>query len=115
MNEWDLRPARDLGLPPVQRFRSFQRESGLIQTAFHQAWWWMVYGYLSVGHRLKVIGRERIPTKPPFILLSNHCSHLDALVLAAPLSCACATRYFQLPRATSSSRRPRWRRLRPES
>jgi 1-acyl-sn-glycerol-3-phosphate acyltransferase len=86
VDEWDLRPARDLGLPPVQRFRSFQRESGLIQTAFHQAWWWLVHGYLSVGHRLKVIGRERIPAEPPFILLANHSSHLDALVLAAPLS-----------------------------
>jgi 1-acyl-sn-glycerol-3-phosphate acyltransferase len=86
MNEWDLKPARDLGLPPGQRFRSFQRESGLLQTAFHQAWWWWVYAYLKAGHRLKIIGRERIPTAPPFILLANHCSHLDALVLAAPLS-----------------------------
>lgn len=85
MDEWDLRPARDHGLTPGQRFRSFQRESGLIQTAFHQAWWRLVHGYLSVGHRLKVIGRERIPAEPPFILLANHSSHLDALVLAAPL------------------------------
>jgi 1-acyl-sn-glycerol-3-phosphate acyltransferase len=86
MDEWDLRPAGDLGLPPTQRFRSFQRESGLIQTAFHQTWWWLVRGYLSVGHRLKIIGGERIPTQPPFILLANHSSHLDALVLAAPLA-----------------------------
>jgi 1-acyl-sn-glycerol-3-phosphate acyltransferase len=86
LDEWEMRPARDWGLLPVQRFRSFQRESGLIQTAFHQAWWWMVYGYLIVGHRLKIVGRERIPSQPPFILLANHCSHLDALVLAAPLS-----------------------------
>jgi 1-acyl-sn-glycerol-3-phosphate acyltransferase len=85
MDEWDLRPARDLGLPPVQRFRSFQRESGLIQTAFHQAWWWLVRGYLSIGHRLRIIGREHIPAQPPFILLANHSSHFDALVLAAPL------------------------------
>src|SRR6266852_414640 len=85
MDEWNLQPARDLGLPPGQRFRSFQRESGLVQTAFHQTWWWLVRGYLSVGHRLKIIGREHIPTQPPFILLANHSSHLDALVLAAPL------------------------------
>jgi 1-acyl-sn-glycerol-3-phosphate acyltransferase len=96
VNEWDLQPARDLGLPPVQRFRSFQRESGLVQTVFHQAWWWLVHGYLSVGHRLKVIGRERIPAEPPFILLANHSSHLDALVLAAPLPWRLRDRIFPI-------------------
>ena len=80
MDEWKLQPARDLGLGPVQRFRSFDRESGLVQTALHQLWWNLVRGYLAFGHRLKIIGRERIPTQPPFLLVANHASHLDALV-----------------------------------
>jgi 1-acyl-sn-glycerol-3-phosphate acyltransferase len=85
VDEWQLRPARDLGLGPVQRFRSFERESGLVQTALHQIWWNLVRGYLSFGHGLKIIGREHIPVQPPFLLVANHSSHLDALVLAAPL------------------------------
>jgi 1-acyl-sn-glycerol-3-phosphate acyltransferase len=85
VEEWKLQPARDMGLDPVQRFRSFDRESGLVQTALHQIWWILVRGYLSFGHRLKIIGRERIPTDPPFLLVANHASHLDALVLATPL------------------------------
>jgi 1-acyl-sn-glycerol-3-phosphate acyltransferase len=86
VDDWDLRPARDLGLPPGQRFRSLWRESGLASTAFHQAWWGLVRLYLGVAHRLRVLGREHLPAEPPFILAANHSSHLDAMVLAAPLS-----------------------------
>jgi 1-acyl-sn-glycerol-3-phosphate acyltransferase len=32
-----------------------------------------------------VFGRKNIPARPPFLLVANHSSHLDALVLAAPL------------------------------
>ncbi len=85
MPDWKLEPARDLGMPPVDRARSLQRESGLISTGFHLAWWSMVRGYLGVWHRLTISGQEHIPAQPPFILIANHASHLDALVLAAPL------------------------------
>src|SRR4030095_4201448 len=36
-------------------------------------------------HRLTVHGIENVPTAPPFVLVANHASHLDALVLAAAL------------------------------
>jgi 1-acyl-sn-glycerol-3-phosphate acyltransferase len=85
MEDWKHQPARDLNLSFGQRLRSFQRESGLIDTLFHQVWWNFVHGYLSLGHRLRVSGRENIPAQPPFLLVANHASHLDALVLAAPL------------------------------
>jgi 1-acyl-sn-glycerol-3-phosphate acyltransferase len=81
-----MEKARDLVLSPDQRVRSLWRESGLASTAFHQVWWGLVRLYLGVAHRLRVIGREHLPTEPPFILAGNHSSHLDALVLAAPLS-----------------------------
>ena len=85
MEPWKLQPARDFGLPLSQRLRSVNREPGLIDTGLHIAWWRIVRVYLLLAHRLKVEGRERLPAKPPFILVSNHQSHLDALVLASQL------------------------------
>jgi 1-acyl-sn-glycerol-3-phosphate acyltransferase len=85
MDDWKHEPARDLQLSFGQRLRSFQRESGLVDTVLHQVWWNFVHGYLALGHRLTVSGRKNIPAHPPFLLVANHSSHLDALVLAAPL------------------------------
>ncbi len=45
----------------------------------------MVRVYLNLFHRLKIVGREYLPAEPPFVLVANHCSHLDALILAAAL------------------------------
>jgi 1-acyl-sn-glycerol-3-phosphate acyltransferase len=96
LDDWKLQPARDLGLGPIQRFRSFDRESGLIQTVLHQIWWSLVRGYLSFAHRLSIIGSSGIPTEPPFLLVANHTSHLDALVLAAPLNWRLRDRIFPI-------------------
>jgi 1-acyl-sn-glycerol-3-phosphate acyltransferase len=85
MQDWKLEPARDLGLPPGERLRSLDRESGLISSALHQAWWALVRSYLAVWHRLHIVGWEHVPREPSFVLVANHTSHLDALVLAAPL------------------------------
>ena len=86
MERWDLQPARDLGLTPGQRLRSLRRESGLISSGLHLAWWTLVRGYLAVWHRLAISGQRHLPAEPPFVLVANHTSHLDAFVLAAPLS-----------------------------
>ena len=85
MDDWNYKPAGDLGLSHDQAFKSLKRESGLISTALHWLWWSFVRTYLSIWHRLKVEGRENLPKVPPFVLVANHSSHLDALVLAAPL------------------------------
>ncbi len=95
MDNWRLQPARDLGLPLRDRLRSLRRESGLIETIARLGWWSAVRSYLAVSHRLSIRGREQIPAEPPFILVSNHTSHLDTLVLA------------------SSLRRPLWDRVFP--
>jgi 1-acyl-sn-glycerol-3-phosphate acyltransferase len=48
--------------------------------------WWRAIGlWLSLYHRLEVEGREHLPPHPPFVLVSNHASHLDAVVLLASL------------------------------
>lgn len=94
MEPWKLEPAHDHGLSPVDAARSLKRESGLIHTAGHFAWSAMVRSYLRIYHRLSVQGREHLPTEPPFILIANHASHLDALVLAATLPIRSCDRIF---------------------
>ncbi len=96
MDEWKLVPAKDHGLKPGQRLRSLSRESGLLETAGHMIWWSMVRAYLGLYHQLRIHGRRNIPTEPPFILAANHASHLDALVLAAPLPLHLRDRIFPI-------------------
>ncbi|MDZ4860988.1 MAG: lysophospholipid acyltransferase family protein [Candidatus Hydrogenedentes bacterium] len=83
MQKWNLKPARDLGMPLNKSLRSLQRENGLIATAFHLAFWTCVKVYLKLWHRLSVRGEHHIPATLPFVLVANHSSHLDALVLAS--------------------------------
>ena len=85
MQSWKFEPARDHGLPPVERFRSLKRESGLISTVLHRTWWSTVRVYLRLWHSLRIEGCENLPVGPPFVMVANHASHLDALVLAAAL------------------------------
>jgi 1-acyl-sn-glycerol-3-phosphate acyltransferase len=62
----------------------------------HLAWWGMVRGYLALWHRLTIHGRQHLPSEPPFILVANHSSHLDALVLASPLPWRLRDRIFPI-------------------
>lgn len=96
MQKWDLQPARDLGMRPAERWRNLQRESGLLSTGLHLAWWSVVRGYLALWHRLSVFGQQHVPAQPPFVLVANHTSHLDALVLASPLSWRLRDRIFPI-------------------
>lgn len=82
MDDWKFEPARDHGLSQPERSRSLRRESGLTQTCTHMLWSAGVRTYLRLYHRMRISGREHLPTQPPFILVANHASHLDALVMA---------------------------------
>ena len=85
MEPWNLEPARDTGLSPGERFRSVRRESGLLESFAHHAWFSLIRSYFAIAHRLTIIGREKLPEHGPFVLAANHCSHLDALALGAAL------------------------------
>lgn len=96
MQDFDIRPARDIGLYPWERLSSVRRESGPFLTIVHTAWALVSRAYFALWHRLRVVGRENLPTEPPFVICSNHSSHLDALVLAAPLRLDLRDRVFAL-------------------
>jgi 1-acyl-sn-glycerol-3-phosphate acyltransferase len=86
MEPWELQPARDTGLTPAERFRSVRRESGLLESLAHHVCFSIVRTYFAIAHRLTITGREKLPAHGPFVLVANHCSHLDALALGAALT-----------------------------
>jgi len=85
MYTWTMQPAHDLELAEAERWTSLKRECGLLSSALHTATWATIKCYLKLYHRLKIVGAENLPAKPPFVMVSNHTSHLDALVLGAAL------------------------------
>jgi 1-acyl-sn-glycerol-3-phosphate acyltransferase len=96
LQDFDLKPANDLGMTHRQRTLSLARESGLIQTGTHLVYWSLMKTYLRLYHRLTVRGRQHLPAKPPFVLIANHSSHLDALVLASVIPNRLRDRVFPI-------------------
>ena len=85
MEDWRFEPARDLGLGGAQRRQSLRREVGLENAISCFLWRIITHLYLATAHRVEIRGRENLPTRAPFILIANHASHLDAIVLGAIL------------------------------
>ncbi len=85
MKRWVYIPSPLLAKSIEERLTSFPREPDIA-----------VYGLRFIGvlverfvlgtyFRLRIIGREKIPSEGPFVLVANHSSHLDAAVLSAVL------------------------------
>jgi 1-acyl-sn-glycerol-3-phosphate acyltransferase len=85
MEDWQLRPARDVALTGIARYRSPHRESGLVESGLRLLWWGGVRLWLRLWNGLQAHGAENLPADGPFVLVANHASHLDALVLGAAL------------------------------
>ncbi len=83
--DWHFRPAADHGLGPLERLRSTKREQGLISWTLHLAALAGLRTTLALLHGFRIEGREHLPAAPPFVMIANHTSHLDALVMAAAL------------------------------
>lgn len=96
MSRWELRPAEDHGLTTSERLASLKRETGLLGAAGRLLWWLAMRSYLRLYHRLEIRGRENLPAAPPFLMIGNHASHLDAPTLAACLPLSYCDRAFAL-------------------
>jgi len=96
VDDWELKPARDLGLPPTERHRCLKREGGLVETVLRAAWWSSIHTALKLYHRLEVRGREHLPPEPSFIVVANHGSHADTLVIGSVLPLRLRDKLFPL-------------------
>jgi 1-acyl-sn-glycerol-3-phosphate acyltransferase len=96
VQEWKYQPAQDLGLDQAERMKSVRRESGLVGLVARNLWWWWVRGVLKLSERVEVTGREHLPKAAPFVLVANHASHLDVLILATALPLALRNKVLPL-------------------
>jgi 1-acyl-sn-glycerol-3-phosphate acyltransferase len=94
VESWNYQPAKDLELTPVERARSLKRESGIWSTCGHLAWHALIRAYVACYHRLSVEGKGHLPAAPPFVLIGNHTSHLDSMVMVSALSCRWCDRVY---------------------
>ena len=96
MEEWRFQPARDLGLTGEERRKSLQREVGLESALSCLVWRSLTRSYLRLIHRVKIFGRENLPRQWPFVIVANHSSHLDAVILASALPVRFVGRVFPI-------------------
>lgn len=108
----------------LARHRSYRRQRSVAANVARFAWWSAMKGALKLLHRLEIRGRENLPQQPSFILVANHSSHLDAIVLGAALPLrlrnqvyplAAGDVFFETPRmaafsATFLNALPVWRK-----
>jgi 1-acyl-sn-glycerol-3-phosphate acyltransferase len=85
MDDWKYNPAQDLGLSEKERLRSIHREPGLLGHLTRNTWWLFLRTYFALFQKVTTTGKQNLPTKLPFILVANHASHFDALLLALAL------------------------------
>jgi len=85
MDRWRYKTARDIDLGPAESAFSVNRETALASAGTQFLSWTAIWLYLRMYHRFKVIGKFPADLKPPFVIIGNHASHLDALILAAAL------------------------------
>lgn len=84
-DSWTYKPAADHGLPPAERIKSVRREPGLLEVLAHHAATGLLRTHFSLYNRLEVRNRALLPAKPPFVIISNHQSHIDAPLLSCIL------------------------------
>jgi 1-acyl-sn-glycerol-3-phosphate acyltransferase len=96
VDDWKLEPARDLGLTGLARSRSLRRESGLVESLARWCTWSGIRAGLKLVHRMKVHGLDNLPDNPSFVMVANHASHLDALVLGSAVRLAWRDHIFPI-------------------
>ena len=69
----------------VERLRRFPREPDILVYACRTIAALLIRAWLRVYHRLRIVGREKLPREGSFVLVANHCSHLDALTILSAL------------------------------
>ena len=85
MESWHYDTIPDLDQSLIERLRRFPREPDMLVYGARLLSAVLLRGWLRGYHRLRIVGREHLPTDRSYVLVANHASHLDALCLLATL------------------------------
>lgn len=83
MKRWVYTPSPLLNKTLREQLTSFPREPDIAVYGLRLVGILLERFILAAYFRLKIVGREKIPSRGPFILVANHSSHLDAAVISA--------------------------------
>jgi 1-acyl-sn-glycerol-3-phosphate acyltransferase len=85
MKKWRYDSAQDLDQTLVERLRRFPREPDMLVYGVRSLAALIIRAWLRVYHRFEILGHEHFRTNRSFVVVANHCSHLDTLCLLAAL------------------------------
>src|SRR6266436_2306559 len=85
MKRWRYDSAQDLDQTLIERLRRFPREPDMLVYGIRSLVALILRAWLRVYHRFEIIGHEHLRTNRSFVIVANHCSHLDTLCLLAAL------------------------------
>jgi 1-acyl-sn-glycerol-3-phosphate acyltransferase len=94
MEPWHYESADDLDQSLIARLRRFPREPDMLVFGLRSLSAMVLRGWLRLYHRLSVVGQDNLPADGSFVMIANHCSHLDTLCLTAALPMAKLHRAF---------------------
>lgn len=101
MNPFEYRPRHWGRLGDASRPRDIGDEWGLPERLYSYSLGGIANTYLRAVHRIQIHNAERLPPSGPFVMVSNHASHLDSLILASALGAR--NRLRALPIAVSDT------------
>jgi 1-acyl-sn-glycerol-3-phosphate acyltransferase len=77
------------------------REPGISLALYHLFKWSTVSPILHAYHRVKIVGAEQVPQRGPLVVVSNHASNFDPLIVAncarRPVAFMAKEELFQVP------------------
>lgn len=85
MKQWVYTPSPALQRTFREHLTVFPREPDMTVYGLRLAGMAMLKLVMSCYFRLRIVGRDRIPSQGPFVLVANHSSHLDAVALSCVL------------------------------
>lgn len=94
--DWKYDSANDLELSRSERRRSVRREVGLRGLVTNGFWRGLAASYMAMAHRLSVDGKEHLPVQQSYVMVANHSSHLDAVILGLATPWSCLGRVFPI-------------------
>ena len=81
MPPWQYEPARDLDQPLLARLKHFPRQPDMLIYGLRSVVALIIRGLLRTYCRFEIVGEEHLRNNRSFVLVANHSSHLDVLVL----------------------------------